>query len=227
MSKQIKHIRRSKYGRPFLAGSNDIRNFVNMIIKRIGFNPPERVDFREVRTIKDAYITSPSVGVIEAGIPKNFFSMPKEIQKAVMLHESLHIKYPEKEHRAYFQTDYINIGREIGLAEDIISKYKIGFKEQYKEIEFVCANPDFPNYNEILRKHEILCLEFANKNGLLPYRQCFENNQFSFAVIIMDEKHIPYVRKRAREMDLSIDAVQNRDESFADMVKNGELEYQV
>lgn len=98
---------------------------------------------------------------------------------------------------------------------------------KYEEIEFRCANSNFPAFDDILDKHMTLYAQLKRYKGLVAYRQDFsegEHKQLSFAVIILDQKLKPLVMEKAFELDLSVDTINHRDDTFVDAVTSRRLE---
>ena len=78
------------------------------------------------------------------------------------------------------------------------------------EVEFLCANSDFPLFQSTLRKHQQLYNKFKTVRGLLPYRQDFsegDDKQFSFAVLVATQPLLAYVKEEAAKASLAIDIV--------------------
>ena len=99
----------------------------------------------------------------------------------------------------------------------------------FKEIEFLCANSDFPDYAQTLDKHKAL-FKRLQRPGLLPYRQDFSNDynlQLSLAVIILDPTKEQYVLKQAKEVGLPIDVVSQAPQWKVEEVQAGRADYQV
>ena len=80
-----------------------------------------------------------------------------------------------------------------------------------QEVEFVCANSEYPRYQDRLSKHQKLFEKFKKKEGLIPYRQDFSNEkkQFAFAVVIENPDLLSYVEKEAEETGLPIDLIRS------------------
>lgn len=101
-----------------------------------------------------------------------------------------------------------------------------------EEIEFICANSNFPDFKETLSKHERLHSRLKGKRGLLVYRQNFSGcglKQYSISVILLNLRLKQYVLEQASEIGLPIDYVDNytdtRGARFIDDVRRGRLEY--
>jgi hypothetical protein len=125
MAQQIQHIRTSKYGKSFLAGSIGVREWIKKIIQKAGYEPPKIIKFREVQSIRDIKINfSKGFEICVLSVPQSFFRLPPNNQKALVLHEALHRKYPK--HDWQYQTDYWRLGREMKIPDNILLQYKIG-----------------------------------------------------------------------------------------------------
>ncbi|MBC8224026.1 hypothetical protein H8E65_05515, partial [Candidatus Bathyarchaeota archaeon] len=108
----------------------------------------------------------------------------------------------------------------------VVKRVAAGAKSA-SEVEFLCANSEYPGFGEILRKHKVLFEDFSQRKGLIPYRQDFSDlgpRQFSFAVIVQDPAQMSYVERRAKEVELPIDLVQVRPGHFVDSILEGRLE---
>jgi len=102
-------------------------------------------------------------------------------------------------------------------------------RTQFKEIEFLCANDEFPDYKETLNKHKAL-FRRLQRPGLLPYRQDFSddyNQQLSLAVIILDPAEERYVLKQAEEVGLPVDVVSQAPQWKVEEVQASRADYQI
>lgn len=98
------------------------------------------------------------------------------------------------------------------------------------EIEFVCANSDYPHLKSILEKHVLLMDKFSNKKNMYPYRQDFSNGdniETSFAVIVTTNVAKKYVINEAKKVGLRIDIIDYTTESHLEDVINRKMEGQL
>jgi hypothetical protein len=94
----------------------------------------------------------------------------------------------------------------------------------YTEIEFVCANSQFPHWKTILDKHEALLQMLEGVPGVLPYRQDFsdeEHTEISMAVILLDPRMKKVVLDAADAVELPVDIAQRKAERLVDEVLKG------
>jgi hypothetical protein len=105
-------------------------------------------------------------------------------------------------------------------------------KGEKEEIEFLCANSNFPDFRETLGKHERLYSRLKGKRGLLVYRQNFSGRglkQYSIAVILLNPRLKRYALRQASDIGLPVDCVDNYNDTvsarFIDDVREGRLEY--
>lgn len=92
------------------------------------------------------------------------------------------------------------------------------------ELEFLCANPQFPNFNNLLDKHQELYDKLNGMAGIISYRQDFEKTQ-SLAVILTDNNKRELVLSIAEEIGLSLDTINEVSEDFVNRVIRSELEF--
>ena len=96
------------------------------------------------------------------------------------------------------------------------------------ELEFVCANPNYPNFTELLEIHEHAFDYFSHlKEECLPYRQLFSDGTYSFAIIMLNDNE--YLKNRAIDhcnaIGLPLDQTNEITEDFTNRVKNHTLDY--
>lgn len=102
--------------------------------------------------------------------------------------------------------------------------------QTYREVEFVCANSDFAGFKDQLEKHNRLYDILKQNEGIIAYRQDFsdgDTKQYSFAVILLDDERLSFVRKQADKIGLEIDLISEVPERFVDRVIRKELENQM
>jgi len=98
------------------------------------------------------------------------------------------------------------------------------------EIEFVCANSEYPKYREIQSKHVKLNSRLAGENGVYPYRQ---NNsdpyhkEFSFAVAVANPTAKQLVLKGAKRIGLKVDIVDDISQRKVDRIVRKEIQNQM
>jgi hypothetical protein len=100
---------------------------------------------------------------------------------------------------------------------------------RFKEIEFLCANPEYPKFKELKHGHENLFNDLKKIDGVIPYRQHFDDldGTYSLSVILLDDDAKSKVKKLAEKYGVGIDLENVRDKEFAERVLKGELDYQI
>ncbi len=86
-------------------------------------------------------------------------------------------------------------------------------RKEFEEIEFVCANPSFPDYEETLDKHRLLHDRLRGKEGLVVYRQ-ESTDGLSALSVILNRKNKKFVMRQASEIDLPVDGIVITDNCF-------------
>ena len=102
--------------------------------------------------------------------------------------------------------------------------------EYLVEIEFLCANSDFPFYDELLRKHQTLYRKLKPLPNIYPYRQDNSDShhkEYALAVIAADPEAERLVLSETAKLTLPIDFIAPTEEWKLNEVLRGEMENQI
>ena len=102
-------------------------------------------------------------------------------------------------------------------------------KPQYKEIEFVCANPEFPDATdpELQRR---MYSELKKIPGVIPLFQDqgeYSPGQMSLTAIYKDPNVKQFILKLAKSLGIKVDLIQPVDDRYVDRAIRGEHEGQI
>lgn len=103
-----------------------------------------------------------------------------------------------------------------------------GIKEtvQYKEIEFVCVNPKFPDATD-KKLQEKMFVELKKIPGVIPLLQDHGEGQKSLTAIYKDKVVKQFVTKLAKDLGIKIDLIKPVSEKYVDRAIRGEHEGQI
>ena len=101
--------------------------------------------------------------------------------------------------------------------------------ESYKEIEFVCANPEFPNATDPVLQNKLF-VELKKIPGVIPLYQDqshYSEGQKSLTAIFKDTKAKEQILKLAKHLGVQIDLMQPVSDDYVDRAIRGEHEGQL
>jgi hypothetical protein len=101
--------------------------------------------------------------------------------------------------------------------------------DEYSEIEFVCANPDFPGATDPRLLHQMFN-ELKKIPGVLPVLQDqrgYSDGQMSLSVLYKDPGTEMFIKKLAKRLGVEIDLTQGRSQDYYMRAKSGQLEGQL
>jgi hypothetical protein len=101
--------------------------------------------------------------------------------------------------------------------------------DEYSEIEFVCANPDFPDATDPELQQQMF-KELKKIPGALPVLQDqgdYSDGQMSLSVLYKDSSTEMFIKKLANRLGVEIDLIQGRSRDYYMRAKAGQLEGQL
>jgi DNA-binding phage protein len=109
---------------------------------------------------------------------------------------------------------------------------RVGLEESrntYKEIEFVCANPEFPDATDPELQHKLFS-ELKKIPGVIPLFQDqshYSEGQRSLTAIYKDPNIKTFILKLAKSLGVGVDLIQPVSDDYVDRAIRGEIEGQI
>lgn len=105
--------------------------------------------------------------------------------------------------------------------ENLYEKYS-----GYKEIEFVCVNPNFPRATDL--QDQINLYEYLKTlSDVITLRQDWGDGQISLTAIYKDKRLRPVILQAAKTFKVEVDLEQDVSDGYVNEVLRGERENQI